>query len=246
MHRHGGVLLGIEWRGGGPALGHSGDRITARITIRAAQTQSARRAGTAARPRIGSGGGGIRQRSNAAIFDTGRLLDGAAAGWLPDAARTGPRSGPQPDQHRLSGLGGPAQWRGSGSAAAAAAPGTQQRTSAPSRPAPGATGDPPCSAGLTVSLCALLVGRARVAVTPPPTHTHAHTHARQRTSSRSRLTIPALDLGPRSRLPISDPDPGPRSRLSISAPGLRAPGRVAIPAWAWLPPVSDPRSVPAG
>eukprot|EP00966_Prymnesium_polylepis_P047443 1098467-Prymnesium_polylepis.1 len=90
---------------------------------------------------------------------------------------------------------------------------------------------------------------------PPPTHTHA----RQRTGSRSRLPIPVRDLGPGSRLSISDPDPGSRSRIpipaldlgsrprpSISAPDLspRSPGRVAIPAWAWLPHVSDPRSVP--
>eukprot|EP00966_Prymnesium_polylepis_P304432 7033768-Prymnesium_polylepis.1 len=76
----------------GVAAGRLSD--TARITARAAQTQSARRAGTAARPRTGSGGGSIRQRFSAAIPDTGRRGGGLAPGCGGDgtAARTAARS----------------------------------------------------------------------------------------------------------------------------------------------------------
>ena len=212
-HRHGDATLDIDWCGGGLAPGRGGDRTTARIAARSAQIQLARQAGTAARPRTGSGGGGIRRR-----FST-------------PGSQSVPLAPPRPALFgrldcvavRLSMLGGRA-W-----------------SSVPPPP------PPPASVG----------AEAWPTTDGGPWRRHWPAEHYPRTSrtalqtAGSELPIPALDLGPRSRHPISAPDPGSRSRLSIPAlcrgprsripiSALRSPGCVAVPARAWLPPVSGP------
>ena len=217
MHRHGGAILDIGWRGGGLAPGRGGDRTTARIAARSAQNQLARQAGTAARPRTGSGGGGIRRRFSASSSQSVPLAPPRPAlfGRLDCVAV------------RLSMLGGRA-WSSvppppppPASVSAEAWPTTDggpRRRQWPAAHHPRTSPTAPQTAGSRLSAPALDLGpRSR------------HSISASDPGHRSRLSIPALDLGPRSRISISALDPGPRSRPPTPAPGA-GPGPGPAPA----------------